>query len=196
MTATNTISNEWLQFIEFIKRKYGYNSSEYIRINDYNISEGKSVANYYKAKNPSLDIRGDEDLSNLLKQASFKNLLDLDHPVTISKFTEIYNDTDYLMRGLNTTGGGNLYIKCNPVDVDSSGVATQVSTSTTMNAIIGDGAAALALEKIYDNEGFWVLISILSFFVLIFIFRFFTYHYPNMSIKNIASVSPKQDSVG
>ena len=34
--STETKEKEWLQFLEVIKRKYGYNSYNWIKINFYN----------------------------------------------------------------------------------------------------------------------------------------------------------------
>ena len=157
-------NNEWLQFIEFIKRKYGYNSSEYIRINDYNNRSNNSVAEYYNSKNPSLNIT-DIPLNKLLKNEDFKEMLQLDRDGEISKFTEIYNHTDYLMRSLNTIDD-NLYIQCNPVKVDNNGVieeTTNSNSASTVASIITEGADFFSPEKLFKNVGLQVFLGVVLF---------------------------------
>ena len=167
-TATRTPdekNNEWLQFIEFIKRKYDYNSSEYIRINDYNNRSNNSVAEYYNSKYPSLAIT-DIPLSELLKNEDFKEMLQLDNPGEISKFTEIYNHTDYLMRSLNDD---NLYIQCNPVKVDNNGVieeTTSSSSASTVASIITEGADFFSPDKLYSNVTLTVFLSLLLVYII------------------------------
>jgi hypothetical protein len=159
-------NNEWLQFIEFIKRKYGYNSSEYIRINDYNNRSNNSVAEYYNSKNPSLNIT-DIPLNELLKNEDFKEMLQLDRDGEISKFTEIYNHTDYLMRSLNTIDD-NLYIQCNPVKVDNNGVieeTTNSNSASTVASIITEGADFFSPEKLFKNVGLQVFLGVVLFVV-------------------------------
>jgi len=160
-------NNEWLQFIEFIKRKYGYNSSEYIRINDYNNRSNNSVAEYYNSKNPSLSIT-DIPLNELLKNEDFKEMLQLDNPGEISKFTEIYNHTDYLMRSLNTIDD-NLYIQCNPVKVDNNGVieeTTNSNSASTVASIITEGADFFSPDKLYSNVTLTVFLSLLLVYII------------------------------
>jgi hypothetical protein len=160
-------NNEWLQFIEFIKRKYGYNSSEYIRINDYNNRSNNSVAEYYNSKNPSLNIT-DIPLNDLLKNDDFKEMLQLDRDGEISKFTEIYNHTDYLMRSLSTKDD-NLYIQCNPVKVDNSGViedTTNSNSASTVASIITEGADFFSPDKLYSNVTLTVFLSLLLVVVI------------------------------
>jgi hypothetical protein len=160
-------NNEWLQFIEFIKRKYGYNSSEYIRINDYNNRSDNSVAAYYNSKNSSLNIP-DIPLNELLKNDDFKETLQLDRDGEISKFTEIYNHTDYLMRSLSTKDD-NLYIQCNPVKVDNNGViedTTNSNSASTVASIITEGADFFSPDKLYSNVTLTVFLSLLLVVVI------------------------------
>jgi len=169
-TATRTPdekNNEWLQFIEFIKRKYGYNSSEYIRINHYNNRSNNSVAEYYNSQYPSLAIT-DIPLNKLLKNENFKEILQLDNPGEISKFTEIYNDTDYLMRSLNAIDD-NLYIQCNPVKVDNNGViedTTNSNSASTVASIITEGADFFSPDKLYSNVTLTVFLSLLLVYII------------------------------
>jgi hypothetical protein len=167
-------NNEWLQFIEFIKRKYGYNSSEYIRINDYNNRSNNSVAEYYNSKTSALNITTDIPLKDLLKNEDFKEMLQLDRDGEISKFTEIYNHTDYLMRSLNTIDD-NLYIQCNPVKVDNSGVieeTTNSNSASTVASIITEGADFFSPEKLFRNVGLQVFLGVVLFAVILFVGNF------------------------
>ena len=183
-TTPDVIKNEWLQFLEFIKRKYGYNSSEYIRINHYNnrhYNNGteKSVAQYYLDNNPTLNISGTENLKDLLKKPSFKNFLDLDNPVEISKFTEIYNETDHLMKSLSDVSN-NLYIRCNPVNEQGELETTSSSeTNSTANSVFKEFGDVLSLQELYNSPGLQAVIGIFFFGILMLLLQFMFYMFPN-----------------
>jgi hypothetical protein len=188
MTTTRTpdeITNEWLQFLEFIKRKYGYNSSEYIRINHYNERSDKSVARYYLDKNPSLNttITGDENLTTLLKKSSFINLLELDNPINISKFTEIYNDTNHLMTTLSDVSN-DIYIQCDPViELGASETTSSNGTNSTEQSTLTDIGNDLTAEKLFQHPGFMFFLPIMICLALFIIAKLLTYTFPNMFIK-------------
>jgi len=160
----NENENEWLQFIEFVKRKYGNNASEYIRINDYTNAKQSSysVAQYYYQQNRTIDPNA--KLSNLLRDRKFIDLLKLNNPLEVSKFTEIYNETDYLMKSLNNKQE-NIYIKCNPVD--DNGVSVDGSYNlygpnlSNLNSILTDGAQSFSPASLYNNVGLQVFISLI-----------------------------------
>jgi len=179
--------DEWLQFMEFIKRKYGSNSSEYIRINDYNNRSDSSVAVYYSNKNPDLNIPTDTALNVLLKNETFIKMLDLDNPIEISKFTEIYNDTDYLMRSLNTKDD-NLYIQCNPVD--DNGVlenTTNNNSGSGVSSVLTEGADFFSPAKLYNNVGLQVFLSLLLVGVTYAIGKLVFVVYPGTAMGNFVS---------
>jgi hypothetical protein len=186
MTTTRTpdeIKNEWLQFLEFIKRKYGYNSSEYIRINHYNnrhYNNGteKSVAQYYLDNNPTLNISGTENLKDLLKKPSFINLLDLDNPINISKFTEIYNDTDHLMTTLSDVSN-DIYIQCDPViEPGASETTSSNGTNSTAQSVVTDLSDALTAEKLFQHPAFMFFLPIMICLALFIIAKVLTYTIP------------------
>jgi hypothetical protein len=183
MTTTRTpdeIKNEWLQFLEFIKRKYGYNSSEYIRINHYNESSDKSVARYYLDKNPSLNttITGDEELTTLLKKSSFINMLDLDNPINISKFTEIYNDTNHLMTTLSDVRN-DIYIQCDPViELGASETTSSNGTNSTGQSNLTDIGNDISRVKLFENPGFMFFLPIMICLALFIIAKVLTYTIP------------------
>jgi hypothetical protein len=176
--------NEWLQFMEFIKRKYGNNSSEYIRINHYNkrANNSVSVAQYYSSQVPSANINPNTKLDQLLKNTKFLELLTLNQPEEVSKFTEIYNDTDYLMKTLNSKDD-NLYIKCNPVD--DTGMSIESSNNmygpnlNSLNSMLTEGSTLFSPSTLYNNIGLQVFISILFVGVIYSIGNFMFVVYPS-----------------
>jgi len=195
MRTSDEIRNEWLQFLEFIKRKYGYNSSEYIRINHYNERSDKSVARYYRDKNPSLNtITGNENLTTLLRNSSFINLLDLNNPINISKFTEIYNDTNHLMTTLSDVSN-DIYIQCDPViETGASDTTSSNGTNSTGQSTLTELSNALTAEKLFQHPAFLFFFPILICLALFIIAKGLTYTFPNMminksSIKNSTNSS-------
>ena len=182
-----------MQFIEFIKRKYGNNTSDYIRQNDYNNRSNLSVAQYYSAKYGITDITPDTKLNQLLQNTKFIELLKLNDPVEISKFTEIYNDTDYLINSLNNKKD-NLYIKCNPVD--DNGISIESSNNTygpnlnSLNSIFAEGSDFFSPATLYTNVGLQVGISLLFVGLIYgignFIFVIVPSIYSNRRIRNIS----------
>jgi len=183
--------NEWLQFMEFIKRKYGNNSSEYIRINHYNkrANNSVSVAQYYSSQVPSANINPNIKLDQLLKNTKFLELLKLNQPEEVSKFTEIYNDTDYLMKTLNSKDD-NLYIKCNPVD--DNGISIESSNNmygpnlNSLNSMLTEGSNLFSPSTLYNNIGLQVFVSILFVGIIYSIGNFMFVVYPANYTRNRA----------
>lgn len=165
-TDIETNNNEWLQFLEFVRRKYGENSSEYIRINHYANKNNRSVAQYYNSLYGNIipSTASDVRLKELLKDDKFISLLNLDDPLQVTKFTEIYNDTDYLMKSLNTKQE-NVYIKCNPVD--DNGVSVEGSNNmygpnlSSLNSMLTDGGQSFSPATLFNNVGLQVFIAII-----------------------------------
>jgi len=182
--------NEWLQFIEFIKRKYGNNSSDYIRINDYNNRGTKSVAEYYHTIYPAISPTA--KLDDLLIDTKFIGLLKLNVPEEVSKFTEIYNDTDNLMKSLNNNTD-NLYIKCNPVD--DNGISIESSNNmygpnlNSLNSMLTEGSNFFSPTTLYNNVGLQVFISILFVGVIYSIGNFLFIVCPSMYSKRRRNTS-------
>ena len=185
-------NNEWLQFLEFIKRKYGNNSSQYIRNNDYNSRGVMSVAQYYSSKYGITTINPDTKLDKLLQNPTFIGLLKLNDPVEISKFTEIYNDTDYLMNSLSNKKD-NLYIKCNPVD--DNGISIESSNNTygpnlnSLNSMLTEGSEVFSPTTLYNNIGLQVAISILFVGLIYGIGNFIFVIYPSSYTKRARNAS-------
>lgn len=203
MATTNKNEDEWLQFMEFIRRKYGNNSSDFIRINDYNSRSSKSVAEYYKQKypTPTADININDNLEKLLKNASFIGLFNLNDPVEIPRFTEIYSETDSLMQKLrlNNSPQDDLYIRCNPTD-DTEGNGFLNESTTASNGAASNGAASngaatsittpeISLANISNNVGFNVLISVLILAVVFFIGFIFTNYLPTNTINRLSTTT-------
>jgi len=183
MTTTNEKDNEWLQFMEFIRRKYGNNSSEFIRINDYNSRASNSVAAYYKIKYPTAGININDNLETLLKNQSFTSLFRLNDPVEVTKFTEIYSDTDSLMQKLNTslnTGPrDDLYITCNPSDSTAGNGSPDESTTTSGGPASSTTTPVISPPNMYNDVVSHIVISILILAVVLFIGYVLTNHFPN-----------------
>ena len=199
MATTNKNEDEWLQFMEFIRRKYGNNSSDFIRINDYNSRSSKSVAEYYKQKypTPTADININDNLEKLLKNTSFIGLFNLNDPVEIPRFTEIYSETDSLMQKLrlNTSPQDDLYIRCNPTDDTEGNGFPNESTTTTSNGAASNGAAInittpeISLANISNNVGFNVLISVLIIAVVFFIGYIITNYLPTKTNSSLSTLA-------
>ena len=155
--------NEWLQFMEFIKRKYGNNNSEFIRTNEYNRRGSRSVAEHY-SHHYDQSIDTNTKLKDLLENTTFIALLNLDEPEEVTKFTEIYNETDYLMKSLNTKQD-NVYIKCNPVDdigVSIEGSYNMYGPSlNSIDSIFTEGAQAFSAQALYSNVGLQIFLCLL-----------------------------------
>jgi hypothetical protein len=187
-TINEENKREWLLFIEFIRRKYGFNSADYIRLNDYNNSGNQSVATYYYNKYPDSIRNPNVKLQNLLQDTKFIALFDLNNPVEISKFTEIYNETDYLMNSLNNTTD-NLYIKCNPVD--DNGISIEGSNNSygpnlnSLNSMLTEGSNFFDPKMLYNNIGLQVFISILFVGVIYGIGNFLFVVFPSNYTKRL-----------
>lgn len=184
-TTIEEYKNEWLQFIEFIRRKYGNNASDIIR-RDYNSSYNQSVAGYYSDKYQNQNINSKAKLNQLLKDNNFIRLFNLNSPVEVSKFTEIYNDTDYLMNSLNNNDD-KLYIKCNPVD--DNGVSIDATNNmygpslNSMNSMLGEINNIFSPSMLYTNVGLQVFISIIFVGVIYGIGNYMFVVYPSNYVR-------------
>jgi hypothetical protein len=198
MTTTNEKDKEWLQFMEFIRRKYGNNSSDFIRINDYNSRASNSVAAYYKTKYPTASININDNLETLLKNQSFTTLFRLNDPVEVTKFTEIYSDTDSLMQKLNTslnTGPrDDLYITCNPSDSTAGNGSPDESTTTSGGPASTTTTPAISPPSMYNDVVSHIVISILILAVVIFIGYLFTHYLPNQTNAAIATMTQAKNT--
>jgi hypothetical protein len=196
MTITNEEKeNEWLQFMEFVKRKYGNNSSQLIRTNEYSNRGSRSVAEHYIYHHSST-VSPTAKLDDLLRNANFIELLGLNNPEEVSKFTEIYNDTDYLMKSLNTRQD-NIYIKCNPVD--DNGVSVEGSNNmytqslNSIDSVLTEGVQSFSPNQLYSNVGLQIFLCLI-FIGIIYgvgcvIFKWF----PSYMIKSKERTAPDGD---
>ena len=182
LTQEQINDSEWLQFIEFIKRKYGANSSEYIRRNNYNSRENKSLAKYYKADGAPIDET--LKLDTLLKNNDFINFLKLNDGIPITRFTEIYNETDQLIKS-----DDGVYIKCNPVNDNGDTIEAPPASAgaTKVNAMFDGVASLFNPDVIYNNVGLLVFICILVLALIVFLIRMLVIW---MNIKISSSMVP------
>jgi len=175
--TTEEIKNEkeWLKFLELITRKYGKNYSNMIRDRHYNNSNGKGVAEYFgNTKNTTL--------VELFKDKQFLNRLSSSKE-DIQKFTEIYNDTDYLMRSLNTKED-NLYIKCNPVD--DNGTIIEISNNVAKNntnSMLDEIGTIFNPDMLYNNIGLQTFMAIAFLGLVYGIGNYMFVVYPNKTIS-------------
>ena len=183
--TTEEIKNEkeWLKFLELITRKYGKNYSETIRDIHYNNRNGKGVAEYFGNTISGTGITKNTTLVELFKDEQFLKKLLSSSKDDIQKFTEIYNDTDYLMRSLNTKED-NLYIKCNPVDDNGTVIesSTNVASSST-NAMLNDIGNIFSPELMYNNIGLQTFLAIVFLGLVYGIGNYMFIVYPNKTIS-------------
>jgi hypothetical protein len=96
------------------------------------------------------------------------------------------------MRGLNTKDD-NLYIQCNPVEVDNDGAiqeTTNTNSGSTATSIMTEGADFFSLDKLYNNVGLQVFLSILLIGIIYAVGRFIFVAYPTTMMANVMSNMP------
>ena len=172
---------EWLQLLEFIKRIYGEDKAEFIRINDYEKRNNKSVADYY-------NIGGQgSTLSDLLQKQAFLNkvLSASETKDTVAQYTQIYNETNALMKSLDGSQD-NIYIKCNPLDdngnvieASNNSIGTNVSSLNSMFDEIGN---SFGPNFLHNNIGLQTFISVLFFIIIYYIGKYIFIDYPRSMI--------------
>ena len=180
--TTDDKKKEWLKFLELITRKYGKNYSETIRDMHYNNSNGKGVSEYFKGKLPNSGITNNTTLVQLFKDSEFLKLLGSSKD-DIQQFTEIYNDTDYLMKSLNTKED-NVYIKCNPVDDNGTVIETSNNTlPSNTNAMLNDLGNIFKPDMMYNNIGLQTFMAIVFLGLVYGIGNYMFIVYPNNTIS-------------
>jgi len=173
---------KWLQLLEFIKRKYGEDKAEFIRINDYEKRNGRSVSDYYNMGSQNLS------LSELLKRQSFltKVLSSSETEESIAQFTQIYNETNKLMKTLDGSQD-NLYIKCNPVD-DNGNVIDETNNTIgtnlgSLNSMLDEVASSFGPMFLYNNIGLQTFISVIFFIIVYYVGKYIFIDYPKNMIS-------------
>ena len=172
---------EWLQLIEFIRRIYGEDKAEFIRTNDYEKRNNKSVAEYYNISGQNLT------LSNLLQKQAFLNkvISASETKDTIAHYTQIYNETNTLMKSLDNSQD-NIYIKCNPLD--DNGNVIEASNNTigsnisSLNSIFDEVGNSFGPNFLYNNIGLQTFISVLFFIIIYYIGKTIFINYPRSMI--------------
>ena len=107
----------------------------------------------------------------------------------IQQFTEIYNDTDYLMKSLNTKED-NVYIKCNPVDDNGTVIETSNNTlPSNTNAMLNDLGNIFKPDMMYNNIGLQTFMAIVFLGLVYGIGNYMFIVYPNNTIsKRLANL--------
>ena len=177
-----TTNKEWLQFLEFVKRKYGEDNADFVRTNDYLKRENssQSVSQYYRSKFPTISNQ-DLSLSDLLKNPVFLTSVLGSNDSDIAQFTDIYNETNTLMKQLNSTED-NIYIKCKPVD-DNGNVIDETNNCigtniSSLNAMFGELGSGFSPMFLYSSIGMQTSISIIIFLVIYYIGKYMFIDYP------------------
>lgn len=172
---------EWLQLLEFIKRIYGEDKAEFIRTNDYEKRNNKSVADYYNINSQNAS------LADLLKKQTFLNkvLSSSETKENIEQYTQIYNETNTLMKSLDSSQD-NIYIKCNPLD-DNGNVIEASNNSigtnlSSLNSIFDEVGNSLGPNFLYNNVGLQTFISVLFFIIIYYIGKYIFIDYPKSMI--------------
>jgi len=172
---------EWLQLIEFIRRIYGEGKAEFIRTNNYEKRNNKSVAEYYNISGQNLT------LSNLLQKQAFLNkvISASETKDTLAHYTQIYNETNTLMKSLDNSQD-NIYIKCNPLD--DNGNVIEASNNTigsnisSLNSIFDEVGNSFGPNFLYNNIGLQTFISVLFFIIIYYIGKTIFINYPRSMI--------------
>jgi hypothetical protein len=187
--STETKEKEWLQFLEVIKRKYGYNSYNWVKINYYNKRETRSVAEYFSSihKFTDLNIDTKSSIKILLKNKDFMKKFNTD--ADINQFTEIYSETDWLMRSINNEDE-NIYIKCNPVDDNGNIVDSESNnlgaSANSINSMLEELSNTFNPELLYRNVGLQAAMAIGFLAIVYSIGNYLFVHYPkNMIAKRV-----------
>ena len=192
MTATSTSieekRKEWLLLIEFIRRKYGEDKAQLIEANDYLNRGTKSVSQYYRDLYPTIGTQ-DLKLPQLLKNPEFLTNVLASTQENISEYTDIYNETDILMKSLGTAGD-NMYIQCNPVDTNGNVIDETTNSfgtnTSSLNAMFEELGNSFNPAFLYSSVGLQTFISILFFILIYFIGNYMFISYPRSVIaKNI-----------
>ena len=172
---------EWLQLIEFIRRIYGEDKAEFIRTNNYQKRNNKSVADYYNVGGQN------STLSNLLQKQAFLNkvISASETKDTLAEYTQIYNETNALMKSLDGSQD-NIYIKCNPID-DNGNVIEASNNSigsniSSLNSIFDEVGNSIGPNLLYNNIGLQTLISVLFFIIIYYIGKSIFIDYPRSMI--------------
>ena len=188
---SNTVLEEedkkWLQLLEFIKRKYGEDKAEFIRINDYQKRNGRSISAYYEMGSQNIP------LSDLLKKQSFltKVISSSETEESIAQFTQIYNETNKLMKSLDgSQDNDNVYIKCKSVD-DNGNIIDETNNTIgtnlgSLNSMLDEVGSSFGPMFLYNNIGLQTFISVIFFIIIYYIGKYIFIDYPkNMISKHI-----------
>lgn len=180
-----TNNKEWLQLLELIKRKYGEDKAGFIKTKDYDKRNNLSVFEYYRRNYPEIGTQK-LSLSELLKNEVFLINVLSSSGENLKNFTDIYNETDNLMKSLNTSED-NIYIRCKAVDdngnvIEESNnlVGTNLSTFNTMFGELGTSFNPIYL---YSSIGLQTIISVIIFIIIYYIGKYIFIDYPKKVIS-------------
>ena len=179
---TDIIKSEWLQLLEFIKRKQGEPRADFIKRRDYNNRGIKSVPEYYNQPTKTLKqlLADPIFLSNVLgEQESGSD--------DVKNFADIYSKTNDLMRSIDTTDD-DIYIKCNAVNENNNTIIEPTTNSfgtstSSLNSMLDELGNSVDPMMLYNNVGLQTFISVLFFAIIYYMGKYMFLDYP----KNIIS---------
>ena len=186
--SSETKEKEWLQFLEVIKRKYGYNTYNIIKKYHHERRGNDSVAGYFKKILPNSNsiITSNTSIKSILENEDFMQLIfGSGSDTDIKKFTEIYSETDWLMRSINKEDE-DIYIKCNPVDdngeiIESSNNNLGASANS-INSMLEELSNTFKPELLYKNIGLQAAMAIGFLIIVYSIGNYLFVHYPRSVI--------------
>ena len=184
--STETKQKEWLQFLEVIKRNYGYNIYDILKKYHYERRGNDSVAGYFKKILPNSTITSDTSVKSILENEDFMQLLfGPSSDTDIKQFTEIYSETDWLMRSINNEDE-NIYIKCNPVDDNGEIIEASNNnlgaSANSINSMLKELGDTFNPNAMYENIGLQTTMAIGFLIIIYSIGNYLFVHYPKMMI--------------
>lgn len=174
---------EWLQFLEVIKRKYGYNIYNLFKRYHYARRGNDSVAGYLKKKLPTSTITSNTSIKSILENEDFMQLIFGSGPdADIKKFTEVYSETDWLMKSINKEDE-DIYIKCNPVDDNGNVIDSKNNNlGESPNSMLEELSNTFKPELLYKNVGLQAAMAIGFLAIIYSIGNYLFVHYPRSVI--------------
>jgi len=181
--SQDELKKEWLQLLEFIKRKQGEPRADFIKRRDYNTRNNQSVSEFYDQPTRTLKqlLTDPTFLANVLGEDSTNVASD------VSNFAEIYSKTNDLLNSIDTTDN-EIYIKCNPVDENSNSIIEPTNNSfgssvSSINSMFDELGNSINPMMLYNNIGLQAFIIVLFFAIVYYIGKYMFLDYP----KNVIS---------
>ena len=185
-TTLSDKESEWLQLLEFVRRKQGEATAEYIKRKYYDSRGDKTVSDhiYGQLGKPLIQLLREPNFLNEVLRTNTSNVAIGED---VNRFTDIYNKTDDLMNSLGNLED-DIYIKCMAVDettgIEITPTNNNIGTGTSsLNAMLSEMGRLIDPMMLYSNVGLQTFISILFFAIIYYMGKYMFLDYP----KNIIS---------